>query len=248
MPWAVAAAGITAAGALGSGIMGANAASSAADSARQSAQAGQQFQQQVYGNTVQNLQPFVNSGNTALSSLMGLLGLGGSGQNGSAQSAFNQFSQTPAFTFPQQQGQLALQRQLASSGLTGSGGALKDAIAYNQGYASQGMNSYLSQLSSLASLGQNSAALTGSQGNQASSNVLQSLLAQGNASANGIVGANNALTGGVNNALGSLTGPNGTNLQALSKLFGSSSYTGLGASQNPDFSGGSAIAPAGGLT
>lgn len=201
--------------------MGANAAGSAADSARQSAQQAQQFQQQVYGNTVQNLQPFVNSGNTALSSLMGLLGLGGSGQNATAQSAFNQFSQTPAFTFPQQQGNLALQRQLASSGLTGSGGALKDAIAYNQGYASQGLNSYLGQLGSLANLGQNSAALTGAQGNQASGNVLQSLLAQGNASANGIVGANNALTGGVNGALGSLVGPNGSNLQ---KVFGGTSY------------------------
>lgn len=239
MPWVVAGAGVVAAGSIGSGIIGSNAASKAASQAADAAKQGQQFQEQVYGNTVHNLQPFINSGNTALSSLMGLLGLGGSGQNASAQSAFGQFAQTPAFTFPQQQGQLALQRQLASSGLTGSGGALKDAVAYNQGYASQGLNSYMGQLGSLTNLGQNSAALTGAQGNQASQNVLQSLLAQGSALSAGTIGSANALTGGINNALGSLVGPNGSTLgTAYNGLFGGSSYTPLAASQNPGLGAG----------
>ena len=161
----------------------------------------------MYGQTVQNLSPYLNAGNTALTSVLGLLGLGGQGQNATAQSAFKGFTGTPFYQFPLQQGNLALNRQLASAGLTGSGAALKDAAAYNQGYASQGLGSYLQQLMGLSGQGENAAALQGSQGNQASSLLGQLFSGIGQSQAAGTVGSANALGSGLTNAAGILSSP-----------------------------------------
>ena len=231
IPWAVAAAGVAAAGSIGGGIMSSNAAKSAAGAQTAALQQAQQFQQGVYGNTVQNLSPYLQGGNTSLSSLMGLLGLGGTGQNANAQSAFQGFTQTPSYQFPLQQGNLALNRQLAASGLTSSGGALKDAVNYNQGYASQGLNSYMGQLGGLVQGGQNAAALQGSQGNQASGILGQILGNIGQSNAAGIMGSNNAMNQGIGQAGGALGGLlNSTAGQgALTSMFGGSSYPSSGA-------------------
>jgi hypothetical protein len=211
MPWmlpaAIGGSGLlSAGGSIFSGILGSNAASKAAQEEVAQQEQALQFQQNVYGQTVQNLAPYRQAGNTALTSVMGLLGLGGTGQNATAQSAFQGFTQTPYYQFPLQQGNLALNRQLASAGLTGSGAALKDATAYNQGYASQGLGSYLQQLMGLSGQGENAAALQGSQGNQASSLLAQIFGNIGGAQAAGTVGSTNALTSGISNAGGSLLG------------------------------------------
>lgn len=232
MPWAVAAAGVTAAGGIASGLLGGAASSSAAKAQASAGQQALQFQQGVYNNTQSNLAPYMASGNTALTSLMGMLGLGGQGQNATAQSAFQGFTQTPAYQFPLQQGNLALNRQLASAGLTSSGGALKDAIGYNQGFASQGLNSYLGQLAGLSNLGQNSALGVGQQGNQAANNVANTQGYIGNANAAGIMGGaaglnqaiGSGISGLVGNNNGGIGGPNSALAQGgnwLTSLFNS---------------------------
>jgi hypothetical protein len=205
---------------IGGGLLSANAASKAASQQAAQFQQAISFQQGVYGNTVENLQPFVGAGTDALSQLRGFYGLPG-GNAGGAIGAFNNFTQTPSYQFPLQQGTLAMNRQLASSGLTGSGGALRDSNALAQGYASQGLGGYLTGLGSLASLGQNSAALTGSQGNTAASTLLQGFTGLGNAQAAGTIGSANAINQGIQGALPYITGsPNGGTLP-----FGGSSYS-----------------------
>lgn len=204
------------------GLMSSNAAKKASE--QQAAQFGQaiQFQKDVYGNTVKNLQPFVGAGTDALSALRGFYGLPG-GNAGGAIGAFNQFTQLPSYQFPLQQGTLAMNRQLASSGLIGSGAALRDSNALAQGYASQGLGGFLTGLGNIANLGQNSAVMTGAQGNTAASTLLQGYTGLGNAQAAGTIGANNALMSGIQNALPYITGsPQPGNNGA----YGSSSYTG----------------------
>jgi hypothetical protein len=260
MPWGAAVGGaLSAGGGILTGILGGNASAKAAQAQADAAQKALQFQQGVYSNAQTNLNPFIQSGNTSLTSLMGLLGLGGTGQNATANSAFQAFTQNPSYQFPLQQGNLALNRQLASSGLSGSGAALKDATQYNQGYASQGLNSYLSQLLGLSQQGQGAAGALAGYGNTAAGNVSNLETYTGNAQGNGILGQaagiNKAISGGIagltGNNYGGSGGPNSligqlTN-SALTSM-GSTSYggtTSLPAAQNPDPSG---IYPAGGLT
>jgi hypothetical protein len=241
MPWIGGA--IAAGGSLLSGIMGSNAANKAAQEEVAQQQKALQFQQSVYGQTVQNLSPYVASGNTALQSVMGLLGLGGTGQNANAATAFKGFTGTPFYQFPLQQGNLALNRQLASAGLTGSGAALKDATAYNQGYASQGLGSYLQQLLGLTNTGESAAAMQGSQGNQASG-LLASIFGNiGGAQAAGTVGSNNALSTGIQGATGSLLGNNNGTIGGQNSVIGQL-FSQIGGLFSPQ--SGSAYAGAGG--
>lgn len=163
--------------------------------------------------------------------------------NNPAMTAFNQFTQLPSYQFPLQQGQLATNRALASSGLLNSGGALKALTQYGQGYASTGFNNYLAQLSALANNGQNAAVQTASAGNQAALTVNNADNTIGTAGASGIVGGANAINSGVNSLTGLLTSPSAYSSlggtgggSLLSNLFGSG---GGGASYAPagDFSG-----------
>lgn len=250
MPWAVAAAAVTAGGSLLASSNSASASKAAANQVSNAQNATLGFQQSVYNNTTANLQPYVNTGQSALNALSSLYGLGGtntnapvSATNNGAMQAYNNFTQTPAYQFQFQQGQLAANRGLAAEGLTGSGAQAKALTQYGQGYASSGFNSYISQLASLAGLGENSAVQVGTQGNQAAGTVAGANTASGNAQGAGILGANNATNTGNTNALGALGGTlNNTNVQNfLTNLTGSSYAAGTGtngySSSNPNTAG-----------
>jgi hypothetical protein len=230
--------------------MGSNAATGAANTqAAEEAQA-LAFQKQVYGQTQQNLQPYVSAGQGALSSILGFYGLPG-GNTGGASQAFNQFQSLPSYQFPLQQGNLALDRQLASSGLTGSGGALKSAVNYNQGYASQGLSGYLQGLGGIASAGQGAAGTIGQQGNQAASTLGQGYQYTGNALGQGMVQSASQLNNGITGALPGLIGGTGGSsygssnsggglIGMLSNLWNggsSANSAAYGASMNPTSSG-----------
>jgi hypothetical protein len=201
MPFSVAAAAIGAAGAIGGGIMSSNASKSAASQQAAQIQKGLDFQSRVYDTTTKNLQPWVGGGQSALSSLLGFYGLPGGDTQG-AMASFNNFTNLPSYQFPLQQGQLAIQRSLASSGLIGSGAALRAGNDYAQGYASQNLGSYLSGLSGLSGAGQNAAAMVGSQGNTAASGMLTGFTGIGQAQSAGTMGSANALNQGIQGALG----------------------------------------------
>lgn len=228
MPWAVAAAGISAVGSIAGGVLGGNAAKSAAGKAASAQQQGLDFVKQVYGDTTGNLQPYMNTGTDALSRLAGAYGLPG-GDPGGAQAGFDAFQATPGFQFQQQQGLLAANRGLAAQGLTGSGGQAKALEQYGQGLAGTQFGGYLDQLAKLAGIGQSSAVSLGGIGTQTAGQVQQGQTNIGNAQSAGILGANNAMNQGLSNGLGALGSSNVVN--ALQSLSGSS-YGGKSSNQS----------------
>lgn len=121
----------------------ADAATHAADLQSQAEQQALGFQQQQYGNTQNQIAPYLSAGQGALSQLVSGTQAGGDllsapAYNNAAFSAPdpNQVANTPAYQFALQQGQQALQRAQASTGITG-GGAAKAIDQYSQGLASQ---------------------------------------------------------------------------------------------------------------
>lgn len=225
MPWVVAGAAIGAAGSIGGGLLSSSAQKSAAEQEQQAQLQALDFQKQVYGNTVANESPYLQTGKSALYSLASLYGLpgqnGAAANPGGAQQAFTNFTNTPAYTFAEQQGNLGANRALAASGLTGSGAQAKTLSQFNQGYASQGFGGYISQLASLAGMGQNAAALEGSQGNTAANGVGQYLSGYGSAGAAGTIGSANSLNGALGQAGSFLNNQN-----VLNALGGSGSGSG----------------------
>lgn len=209
MPWGpLVAGGVAAAGSIGSGILGANAAGDAAKMQQASQRQTLDWLQQVYGKTKQNLQPFIGAGTQALPALQSFYGLPG-GRGSGAIGQYQQFTQTPFYQFPLQQANLATKRALAASGLTGSGGELRDLSQLNAGYASQGLGQYLAGLTGMIGTGQNAATSLGGIGTQTGSLIGAANTNFGNAGAQGIYNSANSMNRGVQNALPFLTGGSG---------------------------------------
>jgi hypothetical protein len=138
-----------------------------------------------------------------------------------------QLEATPGYQFQMSQGLKALQSANAAKGLGVSGAALKGAAQFATGLANSNyqqqfnnaqtrfadvsglsplqqnqLQGQASRLQSVASLGENAAAQTGSTGASLAQSQGNALIAGGQANAAGTIGASNALTGGINNALG----------------------------------------------
>ncbi|GAA4502292.1 hypothetical protein [Gluconacetobacter tumulicola] len=204
--------GLSALGSIAGGIAGSGAASKAAREQAQAYGQAQQFQQNVYDQTDQNLSPYVGAGTNALYSLATLLGLpgGASGQGSGAEAAYQAFTDTPYYQFPLQQGEQSLDRSAAARGLALSGGQMNALQNYAQNYAGQQFGNYMNALSGLANMGSSAASALGSQGNASAGTLLSALSGQGNALARGTTGSNAALMSGVGNALALLAGSSGT--------------------------------------
>lgn len=224
MPIGLAIGGLGAIGSIGSAFIGSSAAKDAAkiqsDQAQRTAQMQMQLGQQgsnLIGAAVPNatnyLDPFINTGRSALTSLASLYGISTPGNPGGQQGqdqAWSNMLQTPAYQFAQSQGQLGLDRSAASRGLLLSGGQLKDTMSFNQGLATQQVGNYTNVLSGLASSGQSAAGMAGQmtlQGAQGQASALSNTaqmvggtqLGGAQSAASGVVGSANALTGGIQN-------------------------------------------------
>jgi hypothetical protein len=159
---------------------------------------------------------------------------------GGAAGAFAQFQSTPGYQFPLQQANLATNRALASSGLTGSPGAIgRDIGQLNAGYASQGFNQYTSGLTGLASSGQNAASSLGSIGLGTGAQIGAANTNYGNAAAQGIMNSASATNQGIGQTGGSIgSALNNPSVQnGLSNLFGmgQSSYASQIANPNTNY-------------
>lgn len=202
-------------------MIGANASKNAANTQLQAAQLASQTQLGIFDRTQANLQPYNNMGQSALAQLASLFGLGpgGGGPTGAtADAATSALTKYPGYQFGLKQGNLAQQQSAASQGLLLSGAQLQASQIFGQNYAMQNAwNPYVSQLNSLATLGENAGAQQGAIGANTGANVAQSQLAAGQAQASGIVGSANAvnsgLQSGLNNALlaWNLNNPNNNN-------------------------------------
>ena len=193
---------ILGAGAISTGV-GAYSASQAAKAQQNAAQTAANTQMSIFNQTSANLAPYNQMGQSAVSQLASLFGLGGSnGGAPNAAAATSALTQFPGYQFGLQQGTQALDRSAASQGLLLSGGQLKAAQQYGQGYAMQNAwQPYVNQLNTSAGLGENAAAMVGNQGVGTGANVGASQLAAGQAQASGTIGTNNAIQGGLQSAL-----------------------------------------------
>lgn len=192
---------------VGGGLVGSyvqsKAVGKAADVQSATAQQGMQVQQQQFDVLQKNLQPYMQAGQSALAGQQALLGLSGPEQQAAL---ISQLQQSPQMQAMQQQGENAiLQNAAATGGLRG--GNVQAALGqFRPQLLNQLIQQQFGNLGGLTSLGQSSAAGVGNAGMNMASNIGNLLQQQGAAQAGGIMGKANAISGGLQSAIGSFIG------------------------------------------
>lgn len=108
------------------------------------------------------------------------------------------FEATPGYQFQLEQGQNALERSQAARGTSLGGAAMKEAMRFGQGLASQEYGNYYNRLSGMAGFGQQGATANQQSGQAYATGAGNALQAEGAARASGYAGVNNALQSGIN--------------------------------------------------
>jgi hypothetical protein len=144
MPFAVAAAGIGAAGGIASGIMQSNTAAAA-----------QKQAQAQYAQQRADVAPWRDTGGQALGATADLLGLNGPD---AATTAMGNFQATPGYQWQLGQGLRAVDAGAAASGMLRSGATLKAEQTFGSGLADQTFQQYYNNLAGISTLGANAAA------------------------------------------------------------------------------------------
>jgi hypothetical protein len=200
----------------------AGAARDAANIQAQSAREAQALQKQMFEQQVAGQEPFRQAGLTGQNRLMEYLGLGGNagaagyGKYG-RDFGMSDFQADPGYAFRLGEGQKALDRSAAARGGLISGGALKAATRYGQDMGSQEyQNAYnryqtnrtnqLQPLGNLMASGQSAASNQGSAAGQYGANAGNMIMGAGNAMAGGITGAGNAQAAGYMGMANTLAG------------------------------------------
>lgn len=201
-----------------------DAAETAAAAQTQGADQGVAEQRRQFDLIQSLLKPYVEAGNSGLAGQRDLLGLNGADAQGAAIKALEG---SPTFGALMQQGENAiLQNASATGGLRG--GNTQHALAqFRPQLLAQLIDDQYSKLGGLTTMGQNSAVMTGSAGQNAGNTIAQLLQQSGAAQAGAALAggrANAGLTNGVVGAIGSFGGAGGFN-----RLFGGASGGGAGA-------------------
>lgn len=216
-------------GAVLGGAISAGGAESAAQTQAGAALNAQNISQGMFNTENTNQAPFRQAGYGAINQLNYLLGTGQQsdyntpgGQSFTAPGAFDSLntpfnaqtfkSMSPQYQFNLQQGGQGVLNQDASSIGAESPAALKDLMAFNQGYANNSYNSafgnyqtqqnnIFSRLNQIAGLGQSAASNQATGASQFAQGISNSAQNVGTALAGGTVGAANAASGAVQSAV-----------------------------------------------
>lgn len=203
----IAAAGISAASSLFSGITGGKGAKKAAKIAATSAAADRAQAQQIYNTNMGLAQPTVDRGNAAGSQINALLGLGG--DSAATNDALAAYKSSTGYAGRLQEGYNAVNTGYAARGALESGAAQKALLAYGQQQASGEFSNYLGQLNNQQGAGLNAlGAVTGAgaaYANQVSNANSSQSSAAANAALFNSMSQQNALAG-VANAAGQYFG------------------------------------------
>jgi hypothetical protein len=212
---AAAVAGGAIVGGVASSAIGGSAAKSAANTQADAANNAAQLQWQQFQQLQQNLQPYMQLGQSGIPVLQGLLTDGRLDPQFSFNPTEQQLEQTPGYQFTLQQGLKGVDNAASAKGLNLSGAQMKGIGQYTTGLADQtyqqqyqnalqnfmtnyGVNSDLyNRYAGLVGLGQNAAAGIGNAGLQTASQAGNFLTSGANASAAGTIGAANAINGGI---------------------------------------------------
>jgi hypothetical protein len=200
--------------ALAGGLISSQGQKQAAQTQAGAADRSAALQKEMFDQQMAGQEPFRQAGLTGQNRLMELLGLGGdTGAAGygkySRDFGMSDFQADPGYAFRLGEGQKALDRQAAARGGLISGGALKAATRYGQDMGSQeyqnAFNRYqtsranqLQPLGNLMASGQSAASNQGQAAGQYGTNVGNTYMAGGQATAAGQLGMGNT----INNALG----------------------------------------------
>ena len=189
MPFALAAAGISAAGAIGGSLIQADAASSAADKANAA-------QRDALAQSRSDLSPWTTGGGTANTATGDLLGLNGPD---AATTAFGNFHASPGYEWSMDQGLRAVDAGAAAKGLLRSGATLKAEQTFGTGLADQEFTNYYNRLFDLSKLGENAAGGTAQASTAAGTGMAQTDLSLGSAQTSIYGNAAKGVTNAVNN-------------------------------------------------
>jgi hypothetical protein len=189
--------GLAAGGAVASSVVAGNAAKRAAGVQADAAKVASDRALAQYGETKNNLAPYIDAGKGGLAEEQNLLGLGSGGAADPGK--INSFlEKTPGYAFTLDQGLKSTQNGFAAQGLGSSGAALKGAAQFSTGLASQQYETILQNYMKLAGQGQDAATTLGGQGLTATGNANAYSTSGAAATAGGIIGGANALTAGIN--------------------------------------------------
>lgn len=195
----VAVAGIAGAASIGSSIVQSNAASKAASQQATAANNATAEQQQMFSETQQNLQPFIDQGNTAATKVSQLEGLNG----GDSSTIMNALASLPGYQFSNTQGLKAVQNSATARGLGVSGAAQKGAAQFATGNANTYYNNLLTGVQNTETTGANAASGLATNATQTGTNIAGTIQGAGAAEAAGTLGSANAVSSGLT------TGANG---------------------------------------
>ncbi len=112
---------------------------------------------------------------------------------------FSSFFTSPGFEFRREEGTRGIENRFAASGGAQSGNALRRLAEFNSGLASQEFGANFNRNLSLAGLGGTQATVTS--GTNISRDISNTLERGGDVRASGIMGVNDAIQGGLGNAL-----------------------------------------------
>jgi len=218
-------------GSIASGVIGLFGAKSAADAQEKGARSASRvqdrasirslnFQRQTFNLIRKDLAPSRAIGTAALKELFAARG------ELTRPFTMADFEADPGFEFRREQGEQAIERSLGP--IEDSGRAIKGALRFNQGLASQefgnafnrfqvGQGNRFNRLARLAGIGESSIAQGNAAAAQFGQGAANTAIGAGNAAAGGILNAANARAGGTINATNALTGAisSGINNQIL---------------------------------
>ena len=204
--------------ALLSGYMGSQASQNAADTQANAANNAASNQRNMWNMSNAQMQPWIQSGQTAVQQMNNMMGPGGSMNHMPTSSEImSQFA--PNYQFQLQQGMGQAGNMANATGGLVSGNAMQGLNSFAQNYAGNayqnafnnynvGQSNIFNRLASIAGLGQTSAGQSMAGGNTAAANMGNFSTSAAAANAAGQVGSTNAWTGAINN-LGSLAYLNG---------------------------------------
>lgn len=184
----------------GASIAGGNKAASAQEKAANQSIAEQQRE---YNQDREDLAPWRNTGQAALSTLASVYGLGTNGQPATSGAApdYSKFYESPDYQFRLSQGQQAIDRSNSARGLLGSGANQKAQIGFAENTAAGGFNDWWNKLSGLAGTGQSATNTTVAAGQNTANNISSAYTGVGNARASSYANTASAVNGGINNVL-----------------------------------------------
>jgi hypothetical protein len=193
MPFAVAAAGVAAAGTM-------YAANKQSKATKKAAQTAADAQAQAQEMMRADLEPWTTAGRNALAPTQDLLGLNG---QTAADAAMAKFKVSPGYDFQMSEGLKAIDSGAAARGLLQSGATREAEQTFGQNLANQEFSTYYNRLMGMAQMGQNSAAQVGASGVQTAAGVAQTAASLGSAQAsiygNAASGIGSAVNQGIQN-------------------------------------------------